>query len=66
MEINLTVILLSRLSKLSLQGVRNNSYELRGLLIIDKDVKLVVSKQKLKTVLFALNMILAISPAFLL
>ena len=36
--------LLPRLCKLSLQGVRNNFYELSGLLIIDEYVKLAISK----------------------
>ena len=54
------------LSKLSLQGLRNNLYEPSGLLNVDEDVEFVVSKQKLKIVLFALNTTLAFSPVFLL
>ena len=41
------------LSKLSLQGVCNNSYESSGLLIVDEDVELAIRKQKLKSMLFA-------------
>ena len=54
------------LSKLSLQGAHNNSCELSGLLIIDKNVELAIRKQKSKIVQFALNAILAFSPASLL
>ena len=54
------------MSKLSSHGVRNNSCELSGLLNVDKDIELVISKQKLKTVLFALNAILVFNHAFLL
>ena len=43
-EINLVMKFLSWLSKLSLQGVRNNSYEPSGMLIDDEDVELVVNK----------------------
>ena len=42
---NLTAKLLPRLSKLNLQGVRINSCEPNGLLIVDKDVKFTISKQ---------------------
>jgi len=54
-EANITAKLLSRLCKLNLQGVRNNSCVPSGLLIVDEDVKLTISKQKLKAVLLALN-----------
>jgi len=62
---NLIGKLLLRLCKLNLQGVRNNSYEPSGLLIIDEDVKLVISKQRLKTVMLALNVKLEFNPVFL-
>ena len=42
-----------------LQGIRNNSFETSALLIIDEDVVLADSKQKLKTALFTLNATLA-------
>ena len=65
-EANLAAKLLSRLNKLSLQGVRNNSYEPSGLLINVEDVKLAISKMNLKTVMFAINVKLAFSPTSLL
>ena len=64
-EANLAAKLLLRLCKLSLQGVRNNSCKPSGMLIIDKDIKLAISKQRLKTVLLAPNAKLAFSPASL-
>ena len=45
MKANLAAKLLSRLSKFNLQGVRINSSEPNGLLIVDKDVKFTISKQ---------------------
>ena len=45
MKANLAAKLLSRLSKLNLQGVRINSCEPNGLLIVNKDVKFTISKQ---------------------
>ena len=45
MKANLAAKLLPRLSKLNLQGVRINSCEPNGLLIVDKDVKFTISKQ---------------------
>jgi len=62
---NIVAKLLLRLSKRSLQGIHINSYEPSRLLILGEDVKLTISKQKLKTVLLALNAKLAFSPAFL-
>jgi len=50
------------LSKLSLQGFRNNSSERSGLLNVDKDAELVVSKQRLKTVLFIQKATLRVQP----
>ena len=47
------------LSMLSLQEVRNNSFELNALLIVDEDTVLADSKQKLKTTLSASNATLA-------
>ena len=44
-EANLAAKLLPRLSKLNLQGVRINSCEPNGLLIVDKDIKFTISKQ---------------------
>ena len=41
---NLAAKLLPKLSKLNLQGVRINSCEPNGLLIVDKDVKFTISK----------------------
>ena len=64
-EANLTAKLLPRLCILSLQGVHNNSYEPSGLLIVDKNVKLAISKQRLKTVMLVPNTKLAFNPAFL-
>jgi len=43
------------LSLLSLQEVHNNSFKLSTLLIIDEDVVLADSKQKLKTAMSASN-----------
>ena len=63
-KVNIAAKLLPRLCKLGLQGVRNNSCVPSGLLIVGEDVKLVISKQKLKTVLLALNAKLAFIPAF--
>jgi len=54
-EANLAAELLSRLSKLNLQGVHNNFCEPNGMLIVNEDVKLAISKQRLKTVLLAPN-----------
>jgi len=62
---NIAAKLLPRICKLSLQGVHNNSCVLSELLIVDEDVKLAISKQKLKTVLLVLNAKLAFSPIFL-
>ena len=64
-EANLAIKLLSSLSKLSLHGVRINSCEPSGLLIVDEDIEFIISKQKLKTVLLALNAKLAFSLALL-
>ena len=64
-EANIITKLLPRLSKCSLQGVHINSCEPSRLLIIDEDVNLTISEQKLKTVLLALNVKLAFSPTFL-
>ena len=65
-EANLAAKFLSRLSKVSLQEVRNSSCKSSGLLIDDEDVELAIRKRKLKTVLFVLNVMLAFSPASLL
>ena len=62
-EANLAAKLLPRPSKLSLHGVRNNSCESSGMLIVDKDIKLAINKQRLKTVLLAPNTKLAFNPA---
>ena len=48
-EANLATKLLPRLSKLSLQGVHINFCEPSGLLIVNEDVELAISIQKLKT-----------------
>ena len=64
-EANLATKFLPRLSKLSLQGVRSNSYEPSGMLIVGKVFKLAINKQRLKTVLLTSNTKLAFSPAFL-
>ena len=64
-EANLAAKLLLRLSKLSLQGVCNNFYEPSGMLIIDEDIKIAISKKRLKTAMLALKAKLAFSPAFL-
>ena len=64
-EANPPIKLLPKLSKLSLQGVRNNSCEPSGMLIVDKDVKLAISKQRLKSVLLTPSEKLAFSPTFL-
>ena len=45
MKANLAAKLLPRLSKSNLQGVRINSCEPNGLLIVDKDTKFTISKQ---------------------
>ena len=45
MKANLAAKLLPRLNELNLQGVRINSCEPNGLLIVDKDVKFTISKQ---------------------
>ena len=44
MKANLAAKLLPRLSKFNLQGVRINSCEPNGLLIVDKDAKFTISK----------------------
>ena len=54
------------LSKFNLQEVRNNFCELSGLLIVDENVELVDSKQKLKIVLSIPNTTLVFSPVSLL
>ena len=54
------------LSKLSLLGVRNNSCEPSGLLLVNEDIERANSKQKLTIVLSAPNMTLAFNTAFLL
>ena len=64
-EANLAAKLLPRRCKLSLQGVYNNFCEPSRLLIVDEDVKLAISKQRLKTVMLASNAKLAFNPAFL-
>ena len=64
-EANLTAKLLLGLSKLGLQGVCINSCKPSGLLIVDEDIEFAISKQKLKTMLLALNVKLVFSPAFL-
>ena len=46
-------------------GCRNNSCEPSGLLIVDEDVKLSISKQRLKTVTLASYAKLTFNPAFL-
>ena len=48
--------------QLSLQGICNNSCVSSGLLIVGEDVKLAISKQKLKIMLLALNTKLAFIP----
>ena len=63
-EANLIAKLLLRLNKLSLQGVRINSCEPSGLLIVDKDVKLTISKQSSHPRVSAPNANLAFTPHF--
>ena len=64
-EAYLTAKLVLRLSKLSLQRVRINSREPSRMLIIDEDVKLAISKQRLETVPLALNGKLVFNPTFM-
>ena len=63
-EANLVAKLLPRLSKLSLHGVCNNSCEPNRMLIVDEDVKLPINKERLNTMLLALNAKLTFSPMF--
>ena len=65
MKANLAAKLLSRLSKLNLQGVRINSCEPNGLLIVNKDVKFTISKQSSRPRVSAPNAKLAFTLVFL-
>ena len=64
-EANLITKLLPRISKLILHRGHINSCEPSGLLIVDEDVKLAISKQRLKAVMLAPNAKFVFNPAFL-
>jgi len=64
-DANLAAKLLPRLNKLSLQRDCNNTCEPNVLWIDDENVKLAISKKRLKTMILALNTKLTFSPAFL-